>query len=83
MGACLHLCGPTMHLAGVSWTFFFLLSVSVACCKQSRKKMFLNRKLLGLWGVLEAIIFIWVCRTNLVEKDDEALFLLSDNGEKQ
>ena len=50
--------------------------------------MFLSRKLLGLWGALEAIIFIWACRTNLAEKDDEAgflifaLFLFVDNGEK-
>ena len=38
--------------------------------------MFLSRKLLGLWGALEAIIFIWACRTNLAEKDDEAGFLI-------
>ena len=38
--------------------------------------MYLSRKLLGLWGALEAIIFIWACRTNLVEKDDEAGFLI-------
>ena len=38
--------------------------------------MYLSRKLLGLWGALEAIIFIWACRTNLAEKDDEAGFLI-------
>ena len=38
--------------------------------------MFLSRKLLGLWGALEAITFIWACRTNLAEKDDEAKFLI-------
>ncbi len=35
-----------------------------------------SRKVLGLWGALEAIIFIWACRTNLAEKDDEAGILI-------
>ena len=38
--------------------------------------MFWSRKLLGLRGALEAITFIWACRTNLAEKDDEAGFLI-------
>ena len=48
--------------------FFFLL--------YNRVEKLWSRKLLGLWGALEAITFIWACRTNLAEKDDEAGFLI-------
>ena len=51
-------------------------SFILVCGCSLKKKMFLSRKLLGLWGALEAIIFIWACRTNLAEKDDEARFLI-------
>ncbi len=44
----------------------FLLSVHV-----SLKKV---EKIIGGLGALEAIIFIWACRTKLAEKDDEAGF---------